>query len=270
MKYMILGVFLLFLLQAFSQPVSSNNSQARSKTIIVDVLRQQLYAYSGNTRVYDFDCVTGRTGKETEVGHFKILRKDPDYFSRTYQTPMPYSLFFSEDGKAIHQTTNAMLRSYAMYVGVNSVGSHGCVGLSEEDAEAIYSWAPVNTRVDIIQGVSGKWVAERSRREQGRELYFRHTLELTQTGSDVYGTSFALWVNGPGKPYAKGEIRGTVDGDVFSVEGETVREKMPKNQPWCESIGELKLGFEGNRLVLKGVLQSCGIDDSFYFEKVSD
>lgn len=112
---------------------------------------QKLYAWEGNKLVHEFDVVTGRPGKETTAGVFAISRKYEDYTSKTYGAEMPYSMFFSEDGKAIHGTSWATLRSYVHAYVTEHVGSMGCVGLTEEDARAMFGWAPVGTRIVIVE-----------------------------------------------------------------------------------------------------------------------
>jgi len=70
----------------------------------------------------------GLPGYETPTGAFRIYLKSANYFSRTYQVDMPYTLMF-RNGVALHYSVN-----YANGVGtriVNGirVGSHGCVNL---------------------------------------------------------------------------------------------------------------------------------------------
>jgi lipoprotein-anchoring transpeptidase ErfK/SrfK len=64
---------------------------------------------------------------------------------------MPYTMFFSEDGKAIHGTGWATLRSYMHAYITEHVGSMGCVGLTEDNAETMFAWAPVGTRIVIVE-----------------------------------------------------------------------------------------------------------------------
>jgi lipoprotein-anchoring transpeptidase ErfK/SrfK len=59
-------------------------------------------------------------------------------------------MFFTKDGKAIHGTTMATLRSYLHSYLTESVGSQGCVGLTDDDAKALFVWAPVGTPVIVI------------------------------------------------------------------------------------------------------------------------
>ncbi len=69
----------------------------------------------------------------------------------TYDAEMPYTMFFTEDSKAIHGTKRATVRAYLHAYTAESVGSQGCAGLSEEDAEALFERAPPGTRVDIVE-----------------------------------------------------------------------------------------------------------------------
>ena len=62
-----------------------------------------------------------------------------------------YSASTSEDGKAIHGTGWATLRSYVHAYITEHVGSMGCVGLTEENAETMFAWAPVGTRIVIVE-----------------------------------------------------------------------------------------------------------------------
>jgi lipoprotein-anchoring transpeptidase ErfK/SrfK len=63
---------------------------------------------------------------------------------------MPYTMFFTKDGKAIHGTQMATLRSYLHKYLTESVGSEGCVGLTDDNAKALFDWAPVGTPVIVI------------------------------------------------------------------------------------------------------------------------
>ena len=123
----------------------------RLKVIYVVTEDQRLFAWEGNELVFEFDVVTGRPGKETQPGVFNIFRKHEDYTSKTYGAEMPYTMFFTEDGKAIHGTGWATLRSYIHAYLTEHVGSMGCVGLTEENAERIFAWAPVGTRIVVVE-----------------------------------------------------------------------------------------------------------------------
>jgi len=120
------------------------------KEIQVFIERQVLVALENDEEVYSFDIVTGREKKETTVGRYKIFRKHKKYTSKAYGSEMPYTMFFTEDGKAIHGTQMATLRSYLHSYLTESVGSAGCVGLTDDNAKALFDWAPVGTVVVVI------------------------------------------------------------------------------------------------------------------------
>jgi lipoprotein-anchoring transpeptidase ErfK/SrfK len=120
------------------------------KEIRVHLDEQTLTAMEGDDPVYTFDIVTGKDGKETTAGRYAIMRKHEKYTSNTYGSEMPYTMFFTDDGKAIHGTQLATLRSYLHSYLTESVGSQGCVGLTDDNAKALFEWAPVGTPVVVV------------------------------------------------------------------------------------------------------------------------
>jgi len=142
----IVAVSLGLMLTAF---VEDSNAGPR-KAILVNVDQQVLYAVDNYKIIYEFDVITGQPGKETEAGKFSIFKKIEDYTSKKYKAPMPYSMFFSKDGKAVHGTKWATLRSYLHAYVTESVGSMGCVGLTEDDARTLFEWAPIGTAIVIL------------------------------------------------------------------------------------------------------------------------
>ena len=88
-------------------------------------------------------------------GEFTIFRNEKDYRSKKYAADMPYSMFFSKDGKAIHAGlccvgVESFLKSMFDELGADRLGSHGCVRVSMEDAKKLFEWAPSGTRVKIV------------------------------------------------------------------------------------------------------------------------
>jgi lipoprotein-anchoring transpeptidase ErfK/SrfK len=142
---------LLVLLAALIAGVAAKEP-AQNKQIRVYIDRQILVALEGEKKAYTFDVVTGKEGKETEAGNYKIMKKQMKYVSKTYGSEMPYTMFFTADGKAIHGTQTPNLRSYLHSSVTESVGSHGCVGLSDDAAKLLFKWASVGTPVVVIRG----------------------------------------------------------------------------------------------------------------------
>ena len=123
---------------------------APRKEITVYIEQQILIALEDGEEVYQFDIVTGKDGKETTAGRYEIFKKHEKYTSKKYGSEMPYTMFFTKDGKAIHGTQMATLRSYLHSYLTESVGSMGCVGLTDDNALALFEWAPVGTPVIVI------------------------------------------------------------------------------------------------------------------------
>src|SRR4051794_26539714 len=103
-----------------------------AKRIEVDLNRQVLTAFDADKKVFAFDCVSGDNSHRTPVGHWSINHKYRYYTSHTYHVPMDYAMFFTRTGEAIHQSHLVGPLSYLKYLGVGSVGSHGCVRLTEK------------------------------------------------------------------------------------------------------------------------------------------
>ena len=141
-------IFCFFVLSLCGTTVLQADT-AGPKEIQVFLESQTLRALEGNDVVYEFDVVTGQAGKETEEGGYKVFKKHERYVSKTYGSEMPYTMFFSKDGKAIHGTTVATLRSYLQTYLTSSLGSKGCVGLTDDNAKALFEWAPVGTPIIV-------------------------------------------------------------------------------------------------------------------------
>jgi hypothetical protein len=143
-----LAVFIgLFIINATT---AWGGEAAAKKEIRVFIEEQVLIALENGEEVYNFDIVTGRDGKETTAGRYQIFRKHEKYTSKTYGSEMPYTMFFTEDGKAIHGTQMATLRSYLHSYLTDSVGSQGCVGLTDDNAKALFDWTPIGTPVVVM------------------------------------------------------------------------------------------------------------------------
>ncbi len=145
---------------AASAPEAEPEAAVSAKEIHVHIDRQYLVALEGGEQKYRFDVVTGKEGKETTAGTYTIFRKHEKYESKTYGAEMPYAMFFSEDGKAIHGTQMAPLRSYLKVFGADQIGSMGCVGLTDDNAKVLFEWAPMGTSITVFRDDDDEPVAE--------------------------------------------------------------------------------------------------------------
>jgi len=122
------------------------------KRIVVNLADQTLQALEGTTVIFNFICVTGDSSHPTDPGVFHIMRKRKVHRSSKYDAQMNYAMFFTTDGKAIHQYHGVMPLSVVRSLKSNVsdwLGSHGCVRLTEENAAALFEWAPMSTAVEV-------------------------------------------------------------------------------------------------------------------------
>ncbi len=117
-----------------------------NKHIYVDLTHQKLYAYDGNTRVFDFDVSTGKW-HPTPTGTFRIhvwLRYtrmtggDPA-IGTYYDLPnVPFTMYFGNDD--IPWYWGYSLHGAYWHNNFGHPMSHGCVNMRIEDAEKMYYW----------------------------------------------------------------------------------------------------------------------------------
>jgi L,D-transpeptidase-like protein len=100
--------------------------------ITVDKSTQQVtVAVDGATR-FQWKVSTGRIGHDTPNGTFHALWLDADHHSKTYDdAPMPHSIFFTDQGHALHGTFAARQ--------LGTPASHGCVRLDRDNATRLFA-----------------------------------------------------------------------------------------------------------------------------------
>jgi len=82
--------------------------------------------------------ITSGIGRDrTPTGTFTVQWKDRDHTSGERGAPMPYSVFFDTEGRALHG-------------GSLSRGSAGCVHLDEDDARTFYRALQPGDEVQIV------------------------------------------------------------------------------------------------------------------------
>ena len=109
--------------------------------VIVDRLTQLFYVYRGDKLVGVATASTGKKGKETPLGFWKVFRKQKLGYSRKYDNaPMPFMQMYDPKGIAFHAGPNP-----------GYPASHGCVRLPKAFAEKLFTLTKVGTEV-IIEG----------------------------------------------------------------------------------------------------------------------
>jgi hypothetical protein len=129
-------------------------------SVIVDKSAQRMTVKRDGVLLYNWPVSTGRRGYATPSGAFTAFRMEADHFSKEWDdAPMPYSIFFTKIGHAIHGTNDAQHLGRPV--------SHGCVRLSVANAETLYGLVQedgvLRTKVTLI----GSEVAALARPDTG-------------------------------------------------------------------------------------------------------
>ena len=116
--------------------------------IEIDKSAQRMIVTHNGERLYEWPVATGGNGYDTPSGAFKPFRMEIDHYSEEWDNaPMPYSIFFTQTGNAIHGTYERRSLGHAV--------SHGCVRLSVQNAARLWNLVKqekmANTRV-VLRG----------------------------------------------------------------------------------------------------------------------
>ncbi len=104
---------------------------AAAKLLIqIDKAAQQMTVSEDGELLYRWPVSTGIARYDTPAGSYKPFRMEKDHHSDEWDdAPMPYSIFFTMKGHAIHGTTHKSIGRPA---------SHGCVRLSVKNAATLW------------------------------------------------------------------------------------------------------------------------------------
>lgn len=117
-----------------------DNKATGPLTVWVDLDRQLVSAYRGGHEIGTSVILYGAEGHASPTGVFPILRKNEDYHSRAYDAPMPYSLWLTDDGVALHGSDVRWGRA-----------THGCIGVPVDFARRLFEIAGKGDVVRIIR-----------------------------------------------------------------------------------------------------------------------
>lgn len=109
-------------------------------TIWVDLRTQLISVFRGGHEIGTAVIVYGDDSMETPLGRFPILSKHRDYHSRSYDAPMPFSLFITDTGVALHGSPMSRRRA-----------THGCIGLPDKFAQLLFDAAKVGDLVEVVR-----------------------------------------------------------------------------------------------------------------------
>lgn len=114
------------------------------RIVFVDLRRQIVSVYRGGHEIGTAVMLYGKPGKDTPLGSFPVLRKVANYHSRTYDAPMPHSLFITNDGVALHGSDVRYGRA-----------THGCIGLPPEFAKLLFQEMKIGDEVVVVFSDAG-------------------------------------------------------------------------------------------------------------------
>jgi len=122
-----------------------------TKKIVIDLSEQNLYAYDGDEIFMEIKVSTGLKDTPTPRGNFTIFSKTPSRYmqgplpgisEQAYDLPgVPWTMYFTKQGGAIHGAY--------WHEKFGEKWSHGCVNLKLDEAEKLYKWAPLGTKVIV-------------------------------------------------------------------------------------------------------------------------
>lgn len=128
------------------EKVILGQSTGLPKHILVDLTNQRLYAYEGDSMVYDFLISSGKWGR-TPTGDFNIwiklrytrMQGGNPAIGTYYNLPnVPYVMFFYNG--EVPKSRGFSLHGTYWHNNFGHPMSHGCVNMRTEDVEKLYYW----------------------------------------------------------------------------------------------------------------------------------
>jgi lipoprotein-anchoring transpeptidase ErfK/SrfK len=144
---------LVFLCAAAALAALTCGEAARADLLIeVDKAAQRMTVTVDGHEVYKWAVATGGIDYDTPNGVFKPFRMEIDHHSDEWDNaPMPYSIFFTQTGNAVHGTYEQRSLGHAV--------SHGCVRLSLANAATLWGLVKrqkmANTTVVVTGDIPG-------------------------------------------------------------------------------------------------------------------
>ena len=179
---------LVLLATLLGSALFASSAQA-AVTVTIDKSIQQMTVEVDGRPLYQWPVSTGKAtaGYETPSGKYKAFRMEKDHFSKEWDdAPMPFSIFFTPKGHAIHGSYDVKH--------LGSPASHGCVRLLPANAEKLYALVEkegvLNTTV-ILTGTTPSPAVARRKQPRPDDMdaaqYGRQPTFEQQYGQQAYG-----------------------------------------------------------------------------------
>jgi hypothetical protein len=109
-------------------------------TVIVDLRAQTMSVFRAGHEIASTVVLYGADGHDTPLGEHPVRGKVRDHHSQTYDAPMPFTLWLTDDGVAIHGSDVRRGRA-----------THGCIGVPPAFAERLFEAVEVGDPVRIVE-----------------------------------------------------------------------------------------------------------------------
>lgn len=130
-----------------SSTFAADPSEKKEKMIWINQLKQTGAAYENGKKVMEFPVLTGDDETTTPPGVYLVRVKDEDYYSRKYDTPMPYSIFFNYTSRAAIHEGEVPPPPRRI-----TVATHGCVHVQQPYIKRLFDWTEAGSTVVVISG----------------------------------------------------------------------------------------------------------------------
>lgn len=120
----------------------SNAPATGTLVITIDLEARVISAFRDGHEIGTAVALLGTTDHPTPLGTFPVLNKNREYYSKKYnRAPMPFSLWITNTGIAIHGSPVT-----------NGYASHGCIGVPDPFAEKLFAATKRGDKVIITRG----------------------------------------------------------------------------------------------------------------------
>ena len=169
--------------------------------VTIDKSAQLMTVEQDGRPLYQWPVSTGKAGYDTPNGKFKAFRMERDHFSREWDdAPMPFSIFFTQKGHAIHGSYDTKR--------LGAPASHGCVRLAPANAEKLFALVEqegvLNTTV-VLTGVAPSGAPAVARRRLPRPDEVEE--EYVQPAQPSFGPRYGSNAPAYGPYYAQPQYR---------------------------------------------------------------
>lgn len=145
---------------ARAQVIAAEVTEAPAVPVAVPVKRievilstQHLIGYEDDRVAFEYAVTTGQEGQPTLPGDYEVLDKEESPYSTAWAITMPYWLGVYQYGDFENGFHALPTREDGEVLWGDALGvfpaSHGCIVLATADAQHLYEWAEVGTKVEI-------------------------------------------------------------------------------------------------------------------------